>query len=172
MTAVYTPTSVMYADMDFKGTVRFTGDVTVPANSISTTSIDTSIPFTASATQHQFSAHMAEAANAGTAPTEVIHIAKESGTVVAFDVAAQTVPTGGDSVVVDLQKSTAGGAFATILSATITLDVASVDRVAESASLAAGATMIAGDLLRVVMTGTGSTGTGFIGRAKITENPT
>jgi len=60
---------------------------------------------------------------------------------------------------VDLQKSTGGGAFATILTGTITLDSANTIRVAEAGTLTAGAACVVGDILRVVITVGGSSGT-------------
>jgi hypothetical protein len=169
----YQPIDTSYSDKDFKGNIRFTGTITVPSGSISASDIDTSTPFVGSATQHQFPVWFSTITGAAaTTSSEVIYIAKESATVIAFDAAADVAPTSSDTVTIDLQLSTAGGAFATVLASPIVLDNTSVDRVAEPASLSGSPALVAGDLLRIDLTVSGTTAQGVIARAKINENPT
>ncbi len=78
------------------------------------------------------------------------------------------------TVTVDLQKSTGGGAFASILSATIVLDTSSVLYVPEAGTLASGA-LTDGDLLRIVVTvagGAGAQAQGLLVSVTIDEDPT
>lgn len=68
------------------------------------------------------------------------------------------IATGGDRTVnVDLQKSTGGGAFATILSATIQFTSADTIRTVKAGSLSS-TSLVAGDLLQIVVTVAGAAG--------------
>jgi hypothetical protein len=86
----------------------------------------------------------------------------------------ETVATGADRTVnVDLQKSTGGGAFATVLSATIQFTNGSTARVVSSATISSAACVV-GDLLRVVVTVAGAAGAqalGLIATLHVREDP-
>lgn len=75
---------------------------------------------------------------------------------------------------IDLKKSTAGGAYATILSAPIQITTSSVVRVPIAATIA-NAALLANDLLQVVVTVSGAGGTthakGLCVSATIRANP-
>lgn len=91
--------------------------------------------------------------------TAPIHIARAAGTIRGFRVRCDVVPNGGDKqFTVDLQKSTGGGAYATVLSAPVTLDDGNADRDTEVGTLAS-TTYVAGDVFRVVWDASGTTGT-------------
>ncbi len=67
---------------------------------------------------------------------------------------------GGMSVVLDVHKSTAGGAFATVLTSTITINASTVIRTIVAAVVNVSLTsLVAGDILRVVCTATAGGGT-------------
>lgn len=90
------------------------------------------------------------------AKTVLAHIARASGNVIGVDIATSTIATGADRTVnVDLQKSTAGGAFATVLSATAELDNGSTVRTVYSGTISA-APFVAGDIFQIVTTVAGS----------------
>ena len=73
------------------------------------------------------------------------------------------VATGGDRTVnVDLKKSTGGGAFATVLSATIQFTSASSLRAA-SAGVFSDTSLQAGDILQIVVTVAGAAGAQAVG---------
>lgn len=73
------------------------------------------------------------------------------------------VATGGDRTVnVDLQKSTGGGAFSTILSATLLFNSSSTLLTAASGSFTSTAVQ-AGDVLKVIVTVAGAAGAQAIG---------
>jgi hypothetical protein len=96
------------------------------------------------------------AADTGT----IIHIAHNTGSVEAVRVGCDTAPTGGDlAYTVDVQKSTAGGAWATILAGVVTIDSSDADRTVDIGSISGTVSLIAGDMIRVVVAVSGSTGT-------------
>lgn len=75
-------------------------------------------------------------------------------------------------VYVDLQRSTAGGAFSTVMSSTIDLTSTSVNRTAVNGSLASTA-LVAGDILKWVITLAGAGGAqakGLIVNAQFEED--
>ena len=72
-----------------------------------------------------------------------------------------TAPAGGGDKkwTVDVKKSTGAGAFATVLSAVVTIDTTSVDRRLQVGALSTAAiAYVDGDLFQVVVTATGATG--------------
>jgi hypothetical protein len=80
------------------------------------------------------------------------------GTIIAFDGAIAVQATGGDrTVTVDLQKSTGGGAFATVLSVTINITSGTVIRTWVAATLSV-TSLVAGDILQAVVTVAGAAG--------------
>jgi len=85
------------------------------------------------------------------------YIAKGIGTLTSVRAAINgAIATGADrTVTVDLQKSTAGGAFATVLSGTVGFTNASVLRTLSTGTISS-ATYAAGDLFRWVVTVAGS----------------
>ncbi len=90
-----------------------------------------------------------------------------------FDVALTTPPTGAMQFTVDLQRSTAGGAFASILTGPVTITSANTARQTVQAALAATA-YLAGDQFQVVVTPSGGSGTQAQGLAAslwVRENP-
>lgn len=93
-----------------------------------------------------------------TTETKMVHIAKAAGTIQTIEVVSATAPTGGDKAfTVDLHKSTGGGAFATVLSAVVTVNSSDTDRVIEAGTLST-ATYADGDIFAIVVTTSGSTG--------------
>jgi len=102
-----------------------------------------------------------------TAGTYVVHAARASGTLKAFEVGLLVAPdtaagSSGRTVTIDLQKSTAGGAFASVLAAAITLNSTTTVRTLTAATIT-GTTFIDGDILAVVVTVAGDTGTHPLG---------
>lgn len=68
------------------------------------------------------------------------------------------IATGGDrTVTVDLQKSTGAGAFATVLSGVITLNSSSTLRAVSTATISS-ASVVDGDILRIVIAVAGAAG--------------
>lgn len=106
--------------------------------------------------------------------TKVIRSSYATGSVKAFIVSVDTAPTGGDKAfTVDLQKSTGAGAYASVLSAVITINSSSTAKTAYSATISS-ASYSANDLFKVIVTTSGSTGTqgyGVQATAFFDENP-
>lgn len=104
---------------------------------------------------------------------EIVHIAKYAGAVESFEAVADTVPTGSATVVVDLQKSTGGAAFSTVLTSTITINSSSTNRTAVAGTVNT-ATYSAGDLFKIIVTATTGTSDtaaqGFAATAFVHEN--
>lgn len=92
-----------------------------------------------------------------TALTKWLHIAKSAGTSIGFEAAIAVLPTGDRDIDVDIQKSTGGGAFATIVSATLNFSSGSTVRVPSQADINSSA-IADGDIFQVVVTLGGSTG--------------
>jgi len=92
------------------------------------------------------------------------YIAKGAGTIVAVRASVNgTIATGGDRTVnVDLQRSTAGGAFATVLSGTCLLNSSSTLRVLSTGTISSAA-YVAGDIFQWVVTVAGSASAQAVG---------
>lgn len=96
-----------------------------------------------------------------------------TGTLAAFQALVATAPIGAKTISVDLQKSTGGGAFATILTSPISITSATAALTAVTAAIA-NASLVAGDILQVVVTVAGASGTqgiGLLAEAIIRELP-
>jgi len=99
------------------------------------------------------------------AKTQVIKIARRGGTVIGLEAVVQTAPAGGtEEVQIDLQKSTAGGAYATVLTATLDISSTATALVVVSGSIdAAKEDYIDGDHFRLVTTISGTGGAHAVG---------
>jgi len=150
----------------------------VPPNSLNDSSWSTSPSnrLTANKIIQQFPrSHSQAAATDATTETRIIHVAKGAGTVAQCAAAVLVAPaTGNKQITIDLQKSTGGAAFATMLNAPVTIAAAQAALTQYQATLAPTPTYAAGDILAVVITASGSTGTqaqGAIAEAVLQENP-
>lgn len=138
----------------------------VPAGSVRNAGVAADAAIDASKLLHQYTVdrELFESATTVVAKTELLKIVRgATGTVVAFEAAVVTIATGADRTVnVDLQKSTGGGAFATILTGTILLDDGSTNLVPVAGVINTPG-LVDGDLLRVVVTVAGAAGNQAIG---------
>lgn len=136
-----------------------TGVLYLPAGCVGNSEVATNAGISASKLIHEISKCSPKASGTDvTAGTEMIHTAKGSGSISAFKVAVDTAPTGGDKAyTVDLKKSTGAGAFATVLSAVVTVNSSSTTRTVYSGTVSS-ATYAAGDIFEVVWAVSGSTG--------------
>jgi hypothetical protein len=146
--------SVMHNDYLFDGNVVCSGTFEFPDASITSAKIAASGIATAKLVHRYMKGIEEDGLGAATAvSTKVVHIARAAGTILALEAVMTTKPTGSDTVVVDVKRSTAGGAFATVLSSTITWSTASTVLVKQAATLnGALVDFIAGDLLEIVVT--------------------
>lgn len=107
----------------------------------------------------------ADTATTVTAVTKGLTIIKsaQGATLMGFEANVWTIATDvSRTVTVDLQKSTAGGAFATVLSSTIGFTNTSSNRVKQSAVIS-NTSCVQGDIYQVVVTVAGGSGSQAIG---------
>ena len=135
-------------------TITFTG------GGIGNSDIATSAAIAASKLKHQYSINkqiFAEGAEVVAVASDLLHIVYgTTGTIVAFEGIITTQATGADRTVdVDLQKSTGGGAFASITTTDIEITNSTTIRVPVSATLSNTA-LVDGDILRAVVVVAGS----------------
>lgn len=124
---------------------------------------------------HQYAVQYGQAGGtAVVAVTMGLHSSYKDGTIVAVQVTPLVAPTGGDKAfTVDVKKGNQAGAFASVLSAVVTVDNTKADRQVLSGSLSS-TSLSAGDTLEVVIATSGTTGTqgqGVLVTVTIQENP-
>lgn len=157
--------TVFPGDVQIKGTLRPT-TLTIPAGSLTDAGVSASAAIAESKIVHMINVcdELYGPAVTVAALTKECYIAKGIGTISVVRAAVNgTIATGADRTVnVDLQKSTAGGAFATVLSATVLFNNGSTLRTLASGTLSS-ATYAAGDLFRWVVTVAGAAGNQAIG---------
>lgn len=96
-----------------------------------------------------------------------------TGTLIALEAAVLTAATGDATVSIDLQQSTGGGAFASVLNAPVVIDASTAVRTAVAGVLSTTA-LADGDLLQLVVTANAGTGTlpqGLIVTVTLDESP-
>ncbi len=151
------------------------GAFTIPASTVTNASVADAAGIEAEKVVHQFSLDYAQAPGSDiAAATMDLHICQAAGEVVAIQAAVTGVIASGDrSATVDVQKSTSGGAFASILTAVITLDSANTIRVPEAGTVTGGTTTTGAILRIIVVQPAGTTGTrpqGLIVTVTLQEN--
>ena len=154
------PTRII-GETHFAGAVVLLSTVTMPAGAIGNADIEAGAAIAATKLQHQFPIHLSVPGTAA-ALTHIVHVARGAGTLVSMEAVAATVPTGTGvdfDVTVDVQKSTGGGAFATLLTTTAVIDDGETDRVPVAAVVSGSNTYADGDLLEFIITVSGSVGT-------------
>jgi len=123
---------------------------------------------------HQFPVGCKQANGAAVATrTEHLHTARGSGEFIEVHVVTTGVaPTTTDTVTVDIQKSTSGGAFATVLTAPVVIDNTNTVRVTEDYSSFSSTTYVAGDIIIAVVTVSGTSAQGLGVTLVLAEQPT
>lgn len=163
-------------DSIWTGRNDFGGPVTVPGGSWDNEDIAGDAGIETSKMLHRHAVQYGQAGGADVAAATVyVHIAKAAGTVHSLRVATNQKPTGDRTFTVDVQKSTGGGAFATILTGVVTINASSTDRVPAAGVLDAGEIEYdEDDIFRVVIALGGSTGNhaqGMIVSIRFNEEP-
>jgi hypothetical protein len=100
------------------------------------------------------------------------HVFGQTAEIQDFSAVVDTVPTSSAQVSIDLQRSTLGGAYATVLSTPIVISASSTNRVAIAAAIASP-DLVTGDMLRYVVTisGSGTQAVGLLVSSHIVEDP-
>jgi len=151
--------SVHYGDQHFAGAVTFGSSVSLAAGSVADAQVSASAAIAATKIVHQFPLTHQQATGSAVADQTVqLHMANGAGTLVALKASVDTAAVGDSTVTVDLQKSTAGGAFATVLTAVVTVNSSTVVRTVSSGTFAS-TSYVAGDIFRLVIDATAGTGT-------------
>jgi len=151
-------------DRVMSGSWTFTGSVVLPDDCVNEDNLTAAALLPADNLVARFPAVGCKQAPGSdvVAQTEIIHIAKYAGIVASVEAVADTVPDGASvdkKVTIDVQKSTGGAAWASILTATFDIDDGETDKVAVAGTLdAAKDDYSAGDIFKVVVTVSGSTG--------------
>jgi hypothetical protein len=148
---------IIGGDLHVRGTLS-AASFTPPASCITNAAVQAAAGIAATKLEHQFAVRYSTAAGSAVSTATVpVHIVKgATGEIVGVEVTCTTAPTSSDTVVVDLKKSTGGGAFATVLTGTVTLNSSSTARVVYAATIS-NANLVDGDILEVIATVTGTT---------------
>ncbi len=143
----------------FSGRVQFTLMPVFPDGGVTNAKVADSAGIDQSKLQHQHRPFYTQPNTTATSVTIPIwRVYGATATLIELAVGSEAIAVGAATVTVDLQKSTGGGAFATVLTGILTLDTANTARVAEIAAITtAGA--VAGDLFQLVITATAGGGT-------------
>jgi len=169
----------LHADCVADGTWTFSGTVYLPAGTVNNAAVAANADIAATKLNHMLvPSHTQNCGTDVVSASEPIHVAYGDGTIVAFWVTPDTVPTTVSAAcdkqyVVDLQRSTAQGSFASILTSTITIDDSDADKTRYAATLSA-TTYVTTDIFRVMVTASGSTGNqgqGLVASLVLYEEP-
>ena len=152
-------TQVIAGQATFVGT----GNPTLGAATVGDTQVASGANVSAAKLQHQHELHYSiPIATLVAAETRILHIARGVGVVVAVEATIAVTPVGGtEGGTIDLQKSTAGGAPATVLTAPIAYITGTTVRTVLPGSLGStpDITLADGDLLFLVIAISGTGGT-------------
>lgn len=152
--------TVLDSDLQVKGTV-IAQTFRYPAGSIVNADIGAGAAIAASKLQRQqaFSVELCpEGTNISAIASKLLHIFRAGGTINGIEAAITGAATGDRAATVDLQKGNAGGSFATILTAPIAINSSLAVRTPLAGAISSGSAAD-GDLLRLVVGVSGSTGT-------------
>ena len=140
----------------------------VPAGSVRDASVAALAGIDATKLQHRHQVTVAQPNTAAADETRAVHrVYGAAGSVVAFHAGSIAKCAGDATVTVDLRKN-----GVSILSSVITLDSGNTNRVAEAGTIST-ASLVAGDLLEVVIDatiGTGTLATGVFATVVVTED--
>lgn len=152
---------------NFQGTVTFervvaTQQLTMPAGSVADDQVKAGAAIDGSKVLQRVPLRYAQANGADVASkTELLHVCRAAGKLIAVEIRVTTAPTGGDKqFTVDVQKaSDASGVWTSLLTSVVTIDATDADETRVAGTLVADPSTAAGAAIRVVVTASGSTGT-------------
>jgi len=158
--------STIEGDLRVRGTLQV-DYFTPPAASVGDDQVSSASPISADKLKHQYLPTYSQPNTTATTETRVIHVARSAGTIEGFRAGSIAACSGAATITFDLRKN-----GATVLSSVITLDNANTARVIEAGTLSGSPTVVAGDVLEVVITATaggGTLGTGAFCQAIVRE---
>lgn len=131
---------------------------TPPASSTTDATVATAADINDSKVRHRYCFALSQT-GAVVAATQYLRILQAAGTLLSLEAAiTEAVATGADrTATIDLQKSTGGGAFSTVLSATIVFNNVSVLRTVSTGTFSSSP-VIAGDILKLTVAVAGAAG--------------
>lgn len=152
-------------DHFFYGTVSFLGTTNYKAGSIRNVDVNAAAAIDASKLEGEYTFDVSQTGTVVAGTHYFGPIRGATGDVISIEAAiTETIATGADrTVTIDLLKSTGAGAFASILTAVLVLDNTNVLRTLEAGSLAAGAALVDGDLLKLTIAVAGAAGAQALG---------
>lgn len=149
--------------VQFTGSVSMSGPFYPPASSFGNSHFSTDplqrLAATKAEHQHAVTIELFGPTTTISALTKWLHLCRATGTLVSVEAVHAVLATGADrTVTIDLQKSTGGGAFATVLSTPLTFNTQSTAvRTAQAATISASS-LVDGDILQAVVTVDGVAG--------------
>lgn len=159
--------TVVQGDMYVAGTLS-AKNVTLPSGAINNSSIAADAGIAANKLQHQHRVHFAQPDTAAAAETRAVYRCYgQTGTLVGVYVGSIGICTGDATVTVDVRKN-----GVTMLNTVVTLSSGNAARVGVAGNIAVSS-LVAGDLVEIVVTpnaGTGSLGTGLFASLTIHED--
>lgn len=158
--------STIEGDLRVRGTLQ-ADYFTPPAASVGDDQVSSASPISADKLKHQYLPTYSQPNTTATTETRVIHVARAAGTIEGFRAGSIDPCSGAATITFDLRKN-----GTTVLSSVITLDNANTARVIEAGTLSGSPTVVAGDVLEVVITATaggGTLGTGAFCQAIVRE---
>ena len=158
--------SQLLGNYEFPGVVTMTGTATLPDGTLTNAKVHASAAIAHTKLEHRYQARTVQGSTgAVVAKTEMIYYAYRPLTVLGGSATVDTIADStGLTVTVDVQKSTVGSTYSTILSAALVFNSTnSTARTPRAFSLSGTPTMLQGDVLRTTVAVAGSTGTQALG---------
>ena len=151
--------SIHDADLHVRGTLS-SNTLTIPDATVVDADVNAAADITATKVNHRQAISYRQSGGSDVAADDqLVYIVEGTdGTIASIEAVCESVPTGGDKACqVDLKKSTGGGALATVLTGTVDFSSSDTDLVAKTGTISS-ASLTDGDVLQVVITVSGSTG--------------
>lgn len=163
------------SDIILRGATQVLDTLRMPAGSVSNQEVAAGADIAASKLVHRHVLGYHQADGSAVAAADVpLHVVRgTTGSIIALEAAIATAAAGDAEVTIDLQRSTGGGAFATVLTEPITLTSETAVRTAVAATIDSD-TLVDGDVLLLAIAvdaGTGDLPEGLVVTATLDETP-
>ena len=145
----------------FTGPVHFQGTVTLPDSTVTNAAVKSGDNISADKLVNRYSLRLDQVDGSDVvSETRNVHICRVKGKVKSVEVRPETAPTGGDKqFTVDVKKAAnASGSYSSLLGSVITVDSTSVDDTLQTGALIADPSVADGDVIRIEIVASGSTG--------------